>query len=457
MHLPADFIDKMQTLLQNQAADFFNSYEQEKTNSLRVNTLKISVAQFKDLIPFPLKPVAFCPTGFYYDGDQQPGKHPLHQAGLYYIQEASAMLPAQILAPQRHEKVLDLCAAPGGKSTYLAALMNNTGLLVANEIHHKRVKSLAENIERLGITNCLVTNESPEHLAQMFPGYFDKILVDAPCSGEGMFRKDPEAVNYWSNQHVQRCAAMQAAILESAYTMLRPGGTLVYSTCTFSPEENEQTIENFLSNHADMRLLPIEKQHGIKAGVVEWTKHNTTTIANAARLWPHHLKGEGHFVAKLHKLGESFTRELTQPQSNITPEQWQLFHRFCSDFLNIDFNREQIIAVKNQLHLLPEYCPPLTGLKVLRCGLHLGELKKNRFEPNHALAMALKQNQARYRLELPLDGDEWKKYLRGETLPSEQDRGWLLLTLAGFPIGWGKEVKGVVKNFYPKGLRIPGL
>lgn len=445
MHLPEDFIAKMTVLLQEQAEDFFKSYHKEKVSSLRVNTIKVPATVFNDLFPYPLTPVPFCPTGFYYNSDDQPGKHPFHQAGLYYIQEASAMLPAQILAPQHHERVLDLCAAPGGKSTYLAALMDNTGLLVANEIHTKRVKALSENIERLGITNCLVTNETPEHLAERFPGYFDKILVDAPCSGEGMFRKDPEAASYWSNQHVQRCASIQADILDSAYHMLRAGGTLVYSTCTFSPEENEQTIEYFLNKYPDLKLLPIEKQHGIKEGM--------GALADTARLWPHHLKGEGHFIAKLQKTAGS-AQQQPQQTSNVTDEQWQLLHQFCTTFLKINIDREKIMAFKNQLYLLPDYCPVITGLKVVRCGLHLGEVKKNRFEPNHALAIALKQHQAKHWLEVPLDGTEWKKYFRGETLTTNEDKGWLLVTVAGFPIGWGKEVKGVVKNFFPKGLRI---
>jgi NOL1/NOP2/sun family putative RNA methylase len=452
VNLPQDFITKINHLLQQDAPAFFATYQQEKVTGLRTNSLKISVDNFHKISPFNLEPVPFCPTGFYYQPEDQPGKHPFHQAGLYYIQEPSAMLVAEVLAPTPGEKVLDLCAAPGGKSTHLAALMNNSGLLVSNEIHPKRVKALSENIERLGVTNCLVTNESPQRLTDRFPGYFDKILVDAPCSGEGMFRKDPEAIEYWNCEHVNHCASMQKDILDSAYHMLKEGGIIVYSTCTFSPEENEQNIEAFLDRHPDVEPLPIEKQHGIQPGIAQWTKHNSKAVVNSARLWPHKLKGEGHFVVKMQKTGTAPAYDDKLAAANIDKEQLKLYRQFENTFLNITIERP-FVAFKDQLYALPDNCPQLAGLKVTRSGLHLGTIKKNRFEPNHALAMALKQPDIKHTFNLPLEEDLWKKYLKGETLPSGDDRGWLAVTIAGFQIGWGKEVKGTIKNFYPKGLR----
>jgi NOL1/NOP2/sun family putative RNA methylase len=453
LQLPQDFIEKMNKLLGEEAPAFFHSYEEGKAAGLRVNPLKVSVDDFLNRFPHKLEPVPFCPTGFYTDQAMEPGKLPFHQAGLYYIQEPSAMFVAEVVGAEPHEKILDLSAAPGGKSTQLAGMMKNTGLLIANDIHPKRAKALSENIERMGITNALVTNETPERLAKRFPRYFDKVLVDAPCSGEGMFRKDPEAADYWSNEHVEHCAVRQRDILDSAVYMLREGGTLVYSTCTFSPEENEQTIEVFLDRHTDMEILPIEKLGEITDGICEWTRHGTQDLTYAARLWPHHLRGEGHFVAKLRKAGKTTSWNGKTARSNIKGPQLKDFRMFEKDVLNVSINGP-FFARKSQLYSLPNDCPDFNGLKVLRPGLHLGEQKKNRFEPNHALAMALKTDDVQQTLDFAIEGDRWKAYLRGETLSTGLDRGWMVVTIEGFPIGWGKEAKGTLKNFYPKGLRI---
>ncbi|MBO8172895.1 MAG: RsmF rRNA methyltransferase first C-terminal domain-containing protein [Bacillaceae bacterium] len=455
MPLPQAFVDKMKKLLgDDEYGSFRASLNGEKTVGLRVNRLKVSPGECHDLFPFPLEPVPFCPDGFYIDPDAQAGKHPFHQSGLYYMQEPSAMFPATVLAPQKHEKVLDLCAAPGGKATHLAALMADTGLLVANEIHPARVKALSENIERMGITNAVVTNETPEKLAERFPGFFDRILVDAPCSGEGMFRKDPEAMTYWSCDHVDRCSRQQSDILDAAYAMLNEGGTLVYSTCTFSPEENEQVMEAFIRKYPDMELLPVPKTSGIRDGVVRWSRHRTEVLSRTARLWPHHLRGEGHFVALLKKNGSPPAVQLKPVKSSVRKQDLQLYREFEKDYLNVVIERP-MITIRSRLYALPPDCPELKGLKVVRSGLHLGELKKNRFEPNHALAMALKREDVKHTLPLSLEDERWKKYLRGETIHTGDDRGWLMVTIEGFPLGWGKEVKGTVKNFYPKGLRLP--
>ncbi|WP_026679076.1 MULTISPECIES: RsmF rRNA methyltransferase first C-terminal domain-containing protein [Fictibacillus] len=452
MNLPDDFVQRMNQRLKDEAEAFLSTYENKKTSGLRVNPLKLTVNAFKELFPYHLEEVPFCPTGFYYNDDIQPGKHPFHHAGLYYIQEPSAMFVAETLSPKPHERVLDLCAAPGGKTTQLAGMMKNKGLLIANEIHPKRVRALSENVERMGITNCIVTNETPERLAEKFHGFFDKILVDAPCSGEGMFRKDPEAIQFWSREHVEASAHQQIHILHSAYHMLKEGGTLVYSTCTFSPEENEQTIETFLNEHPDMVLVPIEKQDGIKCGVPEWTKGNLTDISMTARLWPHFVKGEGHFVARLKKEGSTPEWNGRYASSNVGKSQLNDFRIFEKNYLTTSISRT-ILAFKNQLYALPENCPSLEGMKVVRPGLHLGELKKNRFEPNHALSHALRPDEFKYSCSFHPDDDAWKKYLRGETLETGKDRGWMAVTIENFPLGWGKETKGILKNFYPKGLR----
>ncbi|MED3563649.1 RsmF rRNA methyltransferase first C-terminal domain-containing protein [Bacillus xiapuensis] len=452
MQLPSEFIRKFTDLLEEESKDFFHTYEESKMSGLRLNPLKISEEEWAQQSPFTLKKIPFVPNGFYYDSERdQPGKHPYHAAGLYYIQEPSAMFVAEQLAPTPGEKVLDLCAAPGGKSTQLAGKMAQRGILVANEINSKRAKALSENIERLGISNVLVTNETPERLAERFQGYFDKILVDAPCSGEGMFRKDVEAIAFWSEAHVEACAKQQKNILDSAYSMLKEGGILVYSTCTFSPEENEQTIEYFLKKYPDLQLLPIEKTNGIQTGRPEWSNSNLNELEKTARLWPHHLRGEGHFVAKIRKTAVPAPSRIKEMTSNASRTQLKDFYEFSNQTID-GKTIDHFYLFNQQLYALPDQCPSFQGLKILRAGLHLGELKKNRFEPNHALALGLKTNEAKHCYTLK--DDEWFHYLKGETLTTENDRGWMLVTIDGYPLGWGKEAKGILKNFYPKGLRI---
>ncbi|MFT8708924.1 MAG: RsmB/NOP family class I SAM-dependent RNA methyltransferase [Sporolactobacillus sp.] len=451
MSLPEAFIEKMTHLLGAQEARaFFTSYTQPRTFGLRANLLKIAAERLPGVLPFTLRPIPFCSAGFYFNSDDHPGRHPLHQAGLYYIQEPTAMAVASVADAQPGERVLDLCAAPGGKSTQLAAAMGQRGLLVANEIYPKRAKILSENMERMGVRNALVTNETPERLADYFPGYFDKILVDAPCSGEGMFRKDPDAASYWSPEHVNNCAALQASILDHAYTMLRTGGTLIYSTCTFSPEENEKTIESFLSRYPDMDVQPIEKRNGLSAGRREWTVHEDARVSGAARLWPHRLQGEGHFICQLIKMGE--TRSV-QPHKASSVKETELhdYREFEKNALRHSLNGCFHLS-GNHLYLLPEDCPELGKLHSIRSGLHLGTFKKNRFEPNHALALALPADW--FNSCYALDDSACDRYLHGETLSINAPlKGWTIVTYMGFPLGWCKASAGQLKNNYPKGLR----
>ncbi|MBO8157427.1 MAG: RsmF rRNA methyltransferase first C-terminal domain-containing protein [Bacillaceae bacterium] len=457
MHLPEAFTEKMEKLLsEKEYQSFINSFDEKPHKGLRVNPLKISLEEWKSLSPFSLKPVPFCETGFYVDEREEPGKHPYHLAGLYYIQEPSAMAPVEVLDPQPGEIILDLSAAPGGKSTQIAGKMNGEGLLVANEIHPKRAKVLVENIERLGIRNAVVTNEKPERLAKKFVGYFDRILVDAPCSGEGMFRKDPEASDFWTPDHVEKCSILQRDILYHAYQMLKPDGILVYSTCTFSPEENEQNIEYLLTQYPFLKLESIEKSPGMEHGRPEWSKNQAEQLQQTARIWPQSGKGEGHFIARLRKTEDTASSSLTLEKANVQKQEIRLFEQFSRDFLNTSLTG-LMYQVKQQLFLLPEGCPDFKGLKIARGGLHLGTFKKNRFEPAHALGMAIRKDQATYAISLSSSEDDWKKYIRGETIQTGTDHGWTLVTLDGYPLGWGKDVKGVLKNFYPKGLRILGL
>lgn len=454
MDLPKTFIQKFNDLLHDEAEPFFHTYESKKMSGLRINPLKITMEEWEALSPFQIKKIPFVQNGYYYQPEQsQPGKHPYHAAGLYYIQEPSAMFVAEQLVPTESDKVLDLCAAPGGKTTQLAGMMNQGGLLVTNEINSKRAKALSENVERLGITNALVTNETPERLSHRFHGFFDKILVDAPCSGEGMFRKDEEAIRYWSDEHVQACAKQQRHILDCAYQMLKEGGILVYSTCTFSPEENEQTIESFLEKYPDLHLLPIDKTEGVQCGRPDWTRTKTEELLKAARLWPHKLKGEGHFVTKLQKTAATVPEKLDETRSNIGKNQLKDFQSFANNTIQ-EYSFKNFFLFNQQLFSLPDHCPDFHGIRVLRAGLHLGELKKNRFEPNHALALALTKEKVTNTLPLSTNEDQWLHFLKGETIDTGGDHGWTLVTIDGYPLGWGKETKGVLKNFYPKGLRM---
>ncbi|ADG81045.1 RsmF rRNA methyltransferase first C-terminal domain-containing protein [Thermincola potens] len=455
--LPAKFIEKMKLLLGEEEFNLFcESYGQEAAQGIRVNPLKISRDSLVSRVPFSLRPVPWCRLGFYYSPDDRPGKHPYHAAGLYYIQEPSAMAVVEILQPQPGERILDLCAAPGGKSTHIYSYLGHTGLLVANEINANRVKALAENLERWGARNILVTNETPEKLAERMPAYFDKILVDAPCSGEGMFRKLPEACLDWSEGKSQRCAAMQKNLLAQAASMLKPGGVLVYSTCTFSPEENEEQVNSFLQAHNDFEICPVEN---------DWLAPGT--LAGTVRIWPHKVQGEGHFVARLRKKGDAGAGRILRAEqklwsgrksgvdkiNDVSPEVQKLFATFCRETLNI-VPEGPYLMFGDQLYAVSDRLPELSRLKISRAGWHLGTVKKGRFEPSHALALGLHAGQWKRTVNLRADNEDVYRYLKGESLMIQGgEQGWAIVTVDGFPLGWGKLVNGQLKNHYPKGLR----
>lgn len=481
MNLPIEFEKKMKAFLGNEWDDFLYSYDNNRFQALRFNTLKVGknksveeeIAGIMDKLCIPMdKKVTWANDAYYYDEEKRPGKHPYHEMGLYYIQEPSAMSAAALLAPKPGMRVLDLCAAPGGKSTQLATYLGDSGLLVSNEINTQRSRILSHNIERMGIKNAIVTNEDSFVLASHFPSFFNAIQVDAPCSGEGMFRKLPEAVNEWSPQNVEICAARQKEILDNAATMLKAGGTIVYSTCTFSKEENEDVIEYFLQEHPDF------------------------TVEKLERFWPHKQDGEGHFVAKLVRRGsvnefdadyevceencnkvedtglkddrktkknKNNKNRKNETKTALTKENMKLLSEFLDETVSEDMaawiKNARLVMFGEQLYRLPDMEVDIKGLKVQRAGLHIGEFKKQRFEPSHSLALALKYSEAKNVVKLTCDDPQTTGFFNGQSVmlsdgqAAECKKGWALVCVDGYPAGWGKVNGAQVKNHYPKGLR----
>lgn len=528
-NLPVDFINRMKELLQDEWDVFLDCYENEKYQALRINELKYvpgfggenTQEEFdrrvlKAIGMDEINPVPWAKHGYYYPAALRPGRQAYHEMGVYYIQEPSAMSAAGLLDAKPGEYVLDLCSAPGGKATQLAAAMHGSGLLVANEIHPARCKILSQNIERMGVTNALVTNEDPHGLAPHFPLFFDKILVDAPCSGEGMFRKNPDAMAEWSLEQVDVCADRQADILEQAAMMLKQGGRLVYSTCTFSPQEDEMAMANFLTAHPEFEVEKVQAPYFEKAHA-EWAGADLH-IEDTFRLWPHKLHGEGHYVAVLRKKGgwdtacqKSENAEYRQDQSEkkssskksgkkalknasdkngkgiLNKEQQASLQEFCDAVLTPEMQAwimdSRMILFGDNLYRLPEGISSLTGLKVERPGLHIGTFKKNRFEPAHALALSLNVKQVKCYVNLRRTDSRANGYFRGEgffiqdgdicaglAIQDQTDKDGLIIPdqtggdksaikgfcpvfIDGFCAGWGKLAGGQLKNHYPKGLR----
>ena len=465
--LPKAFLREMEDLLGDEYQAFLDSYRDEKTSAIRVNTLKLPIESFKDLglfnIDFERDKISWAEEGYYLSGDVNPGKNPLHDAGAYYIQEPSAMSVVGKTPIAEGDRVLDLCAAPGGKSTYILSRLNHKGLLVSNEINPSRIRALGENLERFGAVNSIITNSDSSNLLTFFKGFFDKIFVDAPCSGQGMFRKDDFAIEDWSQDKVDECVAIQRQLIRDAYQMLRAGGMIIYSTCTFTRQENEAIIEDFLGDYPDANLLDMD------------------------RIWPHRDRGEGHFCARITKKADkqgdqeaqesdllAFDKDLHRDSSRESAKKSKkkqkskakssrknqeylgLYEDFATDYL-IDGGLRKLlepglVVKEERLHYQPlDY--DLRGLKVLRSGLFVGEFKKNRFEPAHSLAMALKPCDVKNTIDFANDSNEIRAYLRGESIGTGQSRGWVLVSVEGVSLGWGKESNGILKNKYPKGLR----
>lgn len=448
--LPEGFEARMRALLGSEYEDFLASFDRPLCTGLRRNPLKTGFTG--DLSRFSLSPVPWCPTGFYYDAVSRPGLSPYHAAGLYYLQEPSAMAPAELLDPQPGEHVLDLCAAPGGKSTQLAGKLRGKGLLVCNEINAKRAKILSGNIERLGISNALVLNEHPKRLEERFAGYFDKILVDAPCSGEGMFRKEAVAAAQHSDALVAHCAELGAEILENAAALLAPGGVLVYSTCTFAPAEDEAQIAAFLARHPEFTLCDLSG-----CGFGRPGEENRAPAGFAAgccrRIWPAD-GGEGHFMAKLQKAADAEAPsppKVKPPKAAKPPAEWLEFARAYFPAL-----ASRPLAGAGEWLLLP--APGSEGLntaklRIVRGGVLAGSVLKKRFQPAHALFMAYGAD-CTNREELTLADPRTAAWLRGEEIDAATaQNGWCAVLVDGFPLGGGKVSGGRIKNHYPKGLR----
>ena len=492
--LPELFTERMKSLLsEDEFKAFAESFgdSDDRYHALRINTLKNDVNYGQSMADTAAKieglgkQVPWEETGYYYDENSAPGKHPYHEAGLYYIQEPSAMAPVHFLDPRSGEKILDLCAAPGGKTTQIAAKMQGKGILVSNEINRERAKILSLNVERMGITNCMVLNETPEHLSERFEGYFDKILVDAPCSGEGMFRKNEIAGSEWSPENVENCALRQKQILDCASKMLAPGGTMVYSTCTFAPDENEESIFRFITSHRDFHVQEVMLIDGMESARPEFISKECIAeiqdamgpsavelkneVKKAVRLWPHKLEGEGHFLCVLKREGELIQNSFVPGGRNLPAKKdalkvfWNFteetleFADFAAHITKSGIDLGQIIfTFGDQLYLAADDMPSTSGLKVMRPGLHLGTIKKDRFEPSHALALAMKPVDAKNAVCFPSDSAEIRQYLNGQTIRvgDKSGKGWALISVDGYSIGWAKQANSMLKNHYPKGLRI---
>ena len=510
--LPREFEIKMKKLLGAEYEEFLASYDRPRNFGLRVNVDKISMEEFEKKASFHLTKIPWTENGYYYEEQDMPARHPFYYAGLYYLQEPSAMTPASRLVSQPGDRVLDLCAAPGGKATELGARLHGKGVLVANDISASRAKALLKNIEVFGIRNSFIVNEVPAKLAENFPEFFDKILVDAPCSGEGMFRKDPAVAKVWDGNKPFECAKQQKEIITRAAQMLAPGGDLLYSTCTFSPEENEQVIQFLLDSREDMEIREIKPFDGFAPGRPEvayegWDseesgnrKTGSADLKKCVRIWPHKMAGEGHFLALLRKRAPEEAAEeqkndravsnnsettveehKNQVQGDISdikgigkPETKALTEFFAD--VSMEMNWKQVEVRKGQVYLVPETLGARKGLVFLRNGLYLGEIRKDRFEPSQSFAMALKKKEYMAVIDLDYSDMRVEKYLRGETLEVDDivernlqeaeemgkakamkkrlEKGWQLVCVNGYPLGWGKLVNGTLKNKYHAGWRM---
>lgn len=456
------FLARMKEMLGEEYDSFIKSYEVPRTYGLRVNTAKISCEEFEKLVPFPVTPIPWIPNGYFYPEDVRPSYCPFYQAGLYYLQEPSAMTPASCLPVTPGENALDLCAAPGGKTTELGARLNGEGLLVANDISASRTRALLRNVELFGFTNAFVANETPARLRDRFPEFFHKILLDAPCSGEGMFRKEEALARDWTPEKSQELAAIQRELILQAADMLRPGGQLLYSTCTFAPDEDEGVVSWLLENRPDMELIELPSYEGFTPGVPEWG-NGDPRLTRCVHLFPHTMQGEGHFMALFRKEGRTdLIGTMSSAKSNADTRKW--LELFLAEIglktlggKPFDWNRVE--TRKDKVYYLPPLTGDFRGLTFLRNGLYLGNLKKNRFEPSEPFALALHKDDAEAVISLPVSDERLTRYLKGETLNIEPEeaahtKGWHLLCADGYPIGFGKLVGATLKNKYPAGWRV---
>ncbi len=404
------------------------------TEGVRYNPKKISRADFLKILPFEVRPNPFYEKGYIICGGEPNGNHPYHQAGLYYFQEPSAMSAVTALQLKPDDRVLDLCAAPGSKSTAIAAELVD-GLLVANEINAKRASALRSNLERMGVARAIITNTDGDHLAKAVPQFFDKVLVDSPCSGEGMFRKYPRILEEWTPELVDLCARRSRGVLEAGAKALKPGGRLVYSTCTFNLEENEKTVSWFLERHPEFQLV----ETGIQGG-----SPGFLGLKKACRIFPG-ANGEGHFVCAMIHTGEGGRKPLPPIKPEKLPEEWCFLKTVLRE------PKGNLIRRGNFCYLVDEDLPELKGIPVLRAGIQALEQVGRQWKPAHHLATCFPKERYPFFEDCTLE--RAFSYLHGEVIPSGA-KGYGVACVEGVPMGWIKSGNGQVKNHYPKGLRI---
>lgn len=445
MNLPLNYTEQMKSLLRDDYEAFIASYEETRHYGLRLNRLKVPM-DFHKTLALTLEPIQWCENGFYYNEDERPAKDPYYAAGCYYIQEPSAMTPASALMAKPGDKVIDLCAAPGGKTTQIAGDLAGKGLIVSNDISPSRVKNLNKNVQLAGIRNALVMSEDPVKLAIKWPGLFDKVLVDAPCSGEGMFRKEPKLVKSWTDSGPEEFVTVQRNILASAHELLKPGGVLVYSTCTYNIEENEKNIQWFLTTYEDYRIDPIAQQLGISEGIA---LDNNPELVGCGRVWPHRNKGEGHFIVRLIK-GNATTGipHVNRTKATIDQEGLKAIQGFMKEvgLSDVTLPLDRLNRIKDTIYLLPEVVLDIKKLRVFSNGWHLGVMKRGRFEPSQAFASGLTLSEVKNVVVFKAETDQSVRYLKGETIPVDALNGWHLVTIEGLSLGWGKVVNKRLKN-----------
>ena len=435
------FEKQMKEILQDEYDAFITALSQPSIKGIYLNPKRKNILNYLNPDYITKHPVV--ENGYYFDYENYPlGKSPFFLSGGYYIQEPSAMLVAHFLDINENDYVLDMCAAPGGKTCHVASRLSEDGLMIANDIVPLRAKVLSENIERFGLSNTIVTNIDPVNFTKVLPGFFDKIILDAPCSGEGMFRKNDDAIEQWSMDKVNECAYIQRNLLDAAMTLLKPGGKLIYSTCTYNKIENEDQV-NYVLNKYNASLLPLNKSHGMSEGI---------NMKEAVRLFPHQYKGEGHFIALIQKNGEENINKIKPQKANISKQNEALVKDFYKQYLNIKAPK-YLYDNNNHIYAIKPHFPELKGIRVLRNGLYLGECKKNRFEPGHGLALSLNIDDVKQHYRYKESDEKIARYIHGEAIEGSSQKGYGVLFVEDLPLSFYKESSSLAKNLFPKGLR----
>ncbi len=461
--LPKAFLERINEQLKDEYQDFLDSYNEKGRRGIRINKLKTTAQEIIKQAPFHMEPVPWVENGFFVDEKDDPAGSPFYRAGLYYIQEPSAMTPADRLEIIPGDRVLDLCAAPGGKATALAAKLEGKGILVANDASKSRCRALLHNLELFGADNIIVTNELPGTLSEVFPEYFDKILVDAPCSGEGMFRKEPEVIGTWTPSRVEHFAAVQRDIIDNAVSMLKPGGMMLYSTCTFSKDENEGSISYLLEKHPEMSLCDMKWYDGFESGNPDWGNNNEE-LSKTVRIWPHKMEGAGHYLALLKKDSNGNQAETKKSKKSkkktkansynqsFNKEERQIMDDFFSDF-DGEIDRSSFENRQGKVYYMPFGVEEVPRLRFIRCGLYMGELKKKRFEASQALALWYRASEFKNHIDLNVDDERIRAYLNGENISLTDDEqkipnGPIFVRISGYPVGFAKKINNILKNKY---------